>query len=152
MAIELDKVRDYALIGVVVILGVLAGAVYASKVGGEVTVLNMREGLPDSAEARLALENEAIEIALADPRVKPLTEGKEFTVSALLKVQFSLKFVENKTETYYAQWDGKNRAVVTIRYPDDTGYTFDVNITDRLVEEPRRVAWEDGRKSFKYLP
>ncbi len=152
MAIELDKVRNYALIGVVVILGVLAGAVYASKVGREVTVLNMREGLPDSAEARLALENEAIEIALADPRVKPLTEGKEFTVSALLKLQFSLKFVDNQTETYYAQWDGKNRALVIIRYPDDTGYAFDVNITDRLVGEPRRVAWEDGGKSFKYLP
>ena len=144
--------REYAIIGIAVILSVLTGAVYASQVGGQFTVINVSEGMPDTVEERAALEKEAIEIALADPRIKPLTEGKEARILSTLKpLHFTLKYVDNKTETYYAQWDGKNSALVTIRYPDDTGYGFEVNITDRVVGEPRRAIWEEG-KYFRYEP
>ena len=101
-------------------------------------------------EERKALEEEALEIALSDPRVKPLVEGKESKISASFKMTYTLRFVDNKTETYYAQWDGKYRASVYIRYPDDTGYGFEVNITDKVAEEPRKAVWEDG-EHFKYL-
>ncbi len=99
--------------------------------------------MQDSVDDRIALENMAIEIALADPRVKPLFEGKECTIQAFYKKTFQLKFVDNNTETFYAQWDGQDRASVQIRYPDNNGYWIEVNITNRIVDEPRKVVWED---------
>ncbi len=148
----MEKTRLYAIIGVIMIAGVLAGAVYASRVGGQVTVLNASDGIPGpSVDERVALENEAIQIALDDPRVKPLVEGKEVIIQAVFKTHFQLKFVDNSTETFYAQWDGKYRTNVYLRYPDNTGYSIEVNITDKIVDEPRAVIWGDGG-IFKFAP
>lgn len=147
----MSNIRLYALIGAIMIVGVLAGVVYASNVGGQATILKLSDGEPKSVEERIAFENEAIQIAIADPRVKPLVEGREVIIQAVFHMNFQLKFVDNSTETFYAQWDGKHRASVHIRYPDDTGYWIEVNITDKIVDEPRGVVWGD-RGTFKFVP
>jgi hypothetical protein len=146
---EMSTTRHYALIGTMIILGVLAGVVYASKVDTRPEVLTVGDPILRTVEERAAYENEAIEIALADPRVKPLVEGREVTIRAVFGTLFEFKFYENSTDRYFAQWDGKYRASVYLRYPDDTGYGIEVNITDLIVGEPRKVVWgEKGTFHF----
>jgi hypothetical protein len=150
------RLREYTLIGAMMVLGVILGTVYVQAAGGQAT-LTLSDGEPKSAEDRMALENEAIEIALSDPRVKPLTEGKTVRIFSTFYMTFHVEFIEKVPwgsawrETFQYVWDGKYRALVTLRYPDDTGYGVDVNITDRVVGEPQRAVWEEG-KYYKLLP
>jgi len=156
VVINLGKMRENALIGVIMIVGVLAGAVYVHAVGGQ-PKLTLSDGYPETQEERMALENEAIQIALSDPRVKPLTDGREVRIFSTYYTQGKIIYTNETTEgpgwvkDFKFDWDGKYRAVVTIRYPDNTGYSIQVNITDKMVEEPKRVIWVEGH-FFKYLP
>lgn len=148
----MGKMREYALIGVIMIVGVLAGAVYVHAVGGQ-PKLTLSDGMPKTQEERLALENQAIELALADPRIKPLANVTGVKIFSTFGMCFKIIFDNNVTQTgnFKLDWDQKYRALVTIRYPDDTGYGVDVNITDKVVGEPKQAVWEEG-KYFKYLP
>ena len=150
----MHRLREYTLIGAMMVLGVILGAVYVHAAGGQAT-LTLSEGTPKTVEDRMALENEAIEIALSNPRVKPLTEGKTVRIFSTFYMTFHAVF-DNETlspvkgKLFHYEWDQKYRALVTIRYTDDTGYGIDVNITDKVVGEPQRAIWEEG-KYFKYL-
>ena len=148
----MGKMRENALIGVIMIVGVLAGAVYVHAVGGQ-PKLTLSDGMLKTQEKRLALENQAIELALADSRIKTLADVSGAKINATLGMNYKISFDDNSTRTgyYTLEWDGKYRALVTIKYPDNTGYGVDVNITDKLVGEPKRAVWEEG-KYFKYLP
>ncbi len=131
------------------VLGVILGAAYV-RAAGDQTTLTLSEGTPHTVEDRVALENEAIEIALSDPRVKPLVEGKEVKIFSTYYTQGKLVYTNETTEgpgwikDFEFAWDGKYRALVTIRYPDDTGYSIHVDITGRMVEEPRKAYWKGG--------
>lgn len=150
---KLNRLREYSTIGALMILGVLLGSAYVSAAGGQHT-LTLSEGSPLTVEDRVAFENEAIEIALSDPRIKALTEGKTAMIFSSFYRTFHV-VDDNATNSFgcrrfHFEWDQKYRALVTIRYPDDTGYGVGINITDREVGEPRRAIWEEG-KYFKYL-
>jgi hypothetical protein len=146
--------REYALIGVIMIVGVLAGAVYVHAVGGQ-PKLTLSDGQPKTQEERIALENQAIELALADSRIKQLANVSGVKIFSTFYMQFKIVYTNETTEgpgwikDFKIDWDGKYRALVTIRYPDDTGYGVDVNITDKVVGEPKQAVWG---KYFKYLP
>ena len=156
MAINLGKMREYALIGVIMIVGVLAGAVYVHAVGGQ-PKLTLSDGQPKTQEERIALENQAIELALADSRIKQLANVSGVKIFSTSYMQVKIVYTNETTEgpgwvkDFKIDWDGKYRALVTIRYPDDTGYSIQVNITDRVIDEPKRAVWEEG-KYFIYLP
>jgi hypothetical protein len=145
--ISMHRLREYTLIGAVMVLGVILGTVYVHAAGSQVT-LTLSEGELTSVEERVAQENKAIQIALADPRVKPLVEGKEVRIFSTFYTQGKLVYTNETTEEpgwikdFKFGWDGKYRALVTIRYLDDTGYSIHVDITDRVVEEPRKVYWK----------
>jgi hypothetical protein len=145
--------REYALIGVIMIVGVLAGAVYIHAVGGQ-PKLTLSDGMPKTQEERPALENQAIELALADSRIKQLANVSSIKIFSTFYMNFKIVYTNETTEgpgkDLKIDWDGKYRALVTIRYPDDTGYGVDVNITDKVVGEPKQAVWEEG-KYFKYL-
>jgi len=151
----MQRLREYTLIGAVIILGVILGTVYVQAAGDQAT-LTLSEGEPKSETERIALENEAIEIALADPRVKLLVEGKTVKIFSTFYMKFQVVF-DNETlcpiecSLFHLEWDQKYRAFVSIRYADDTGYGIDVNITDKIVNEPQRAVWKEG-KYFKLLP
>ena len=149
----MGKMREYALIGVIMIVGVLAGAVYVHAVGGQAK-LTLSDGMPKTQEERLALENQAIELALADPKIKPLTDVTGVKIFSTFYMNFKIVVTNETTEgpgkDLKIVWDGKYTALVTIRYLDDTGYGVDVNITDKVVGEPKQAVWEEG-KYFKYL-
>jgi hypothetical protein len=151
---SMHRLREYTLIGTMMVLGVILGTAYVHTAGGQAT-LTLSEGTPHTVEDRVALENEAIEIALSDPRLKPLTEGKTVRIFSTFYMTFHVVF-DNETlspvkgKLFHYEWDQKYRALVTIRYTDDTGYGIDVNITDKAVGEPQRAIWEEG-KYFKYL-
>ena len=150
----MSKMREYALIGVIMIVGVLAGAVYVHAVGGQ-PKLTLSDGQPKTQEERIALENQAIELALADSRIKQLANVSGVKIFSTFYMQFKIVYTNETTEgpgwikDFKIDWDGKYRALVTIRYPDDTGYGVDVNITDKVVGEPKQAVWG---KYFKYLP
>jgi hypothetical protein len=135
--------REYALIGAIMIMGVLAGTVYVYAVGGQ-QYLTLNEGAPKTAEERIALENQAIELALADPRIQSLTNVSGVKIFSVFTMHFQVIWDNNVTQSGKdtVDWDQKYRATVWIRYPDNTGYSVDVNITDKLVGEPTHVVWE----------
>jgi hypothetical protein len=139
----MGKMREYVLIGVIMIIGVLAGTVYVHAVGGQ-RQLTLSEGQPETVEERVSLENQAIELALADPRIKPLANVSGIKIFSVFYMNFQIIWDNNVTQPgkYNLDWDQKYRATVWIRYPDDTGYSVDVNITDKLVGEPKHVVWE----------
>ena len=147
----MGKMRENALIGVIMIVGVLAGAVYVHAVGGQTTLTLSAYEIKIVVHSQ-ALENQAIELALADSRIKTLADVSGAKINATLGM-IKISFDSNSTRTGYCtvEWDGKYRALVTIKYPDNTGYGVDVNVTDKLVGEPKRAVWEEG-KYFKYLP
>lgn len=144
---SMHRLREYTLIGAMMVLGVILGIMYVHAAGGQAT-LTLSDGEPKSVEERVALENEAIQIALADPRVKPLVDGKEVRIFSTLYTQGKLVYTNETMEgpgwikDFKFDWDGKYRALITIRYPDDTGYGINVNITDRMVEEPKKAYWK----------
>jgi hypothetical protein len=152
---SMHRLREYTLIGAMMVLGVILGTVYVHTAGGQ-TTLTLREGTPKTVEDRTALENEAIEIALSDPRVKPLTEGKTVRIFSTFYMTFHAVF-DNETlspvkgKLFHYEWDQKYRALVTIRYTDDTGYSIHVDITDKIVEEPRKVYWK-GEDFYALTP
>jgi hypothetical protein len=139
----MGKTREGLLIGAIMILGVLAGTVYVHAVGGQQS-LTLSEGEPKTAEERVALENQAIELALADPRIQPLANVSGVKIFSVFHMNFQVVFDNNATQSgkFNASWDQKYRATVWIRYTDNSGYSVDVNITDKLVEEPVHVVWE----------
>ena len=145
----MHRLREYTFIGAMMVLGVILGMVYVNAAGSQAT-LTVSEGEVTSVEERIALENEAIQIALVDPRVKPLVEGKEVKIFSTYYTQGRLVYTNETTEgpgwikDFEFAWDGKYRALVTIRYPDDTGYSIHVDITGRMVEEPRKAYWKGG--------
>lgn len=139
----MGKTREGLLIGVIMIIGVLAGTVYVYAVGGQQS-LTLSEGEPKTTEERVALENQAIELALADPRIQPLADVSGVKIFSVFHIDYQIVFDNNATQsgTFNAVWDQKYRATVWIRYPDNTGYNVEVNITDKLVGEPDHVVWE----------
>jgi hypothetical protein len=122
-----------------VFLGMLLGSIFVYATDGERT-FTFSLGEPETVEERLELQNEAINIALSDSRVLPLTLEKEYrllsilynkyTVKELTKEQLGLNSWRSEVQLL---WDGKHRALVTILYNDGSGYHVDVNITDGLV-------------------
>ena len=149
---RMKNLREYSLIGALMVLGAVLGVVYASTYGPG-TSLTLAD-TPITVEDRMAFENMAIEIALSDPRVKELTEGK--TVMIFASFYRTFHAVDDNVTTqdggklFHFEWDQKYRALVTIRYDDDTGYGVYINITDEEVGEPWRAVWEDG-KYFKQV-
>ena len=142
---SMHRLREYTLIGAIMVLGVILGTVYVHAAGSQ-PKLTLSEGTPHTVEERVALENEAVEIALSDPRVRTLTEGKTVRIFSVFYMNFHIVYdnVTNPAEgkPFYVEWDQKYRAQVTIRYPDGSGYRVDVNITDKAVGEPQRAVWE----------
>jgi len=150
------RLREYTLIGAMMVLGVILGTVYVYAAGGQATV-TLSDGELKISELKVFLEgeaienevikNEAIQIALADSRVKPLVEGKEVRIFSNLYIRGKVVYTNETTEgpgwvkDIRFDWDGKHRALVTLRYPDNTGYSINVNITDRIVEDPRKGYW-----------
>ncbi len=139
----MTKIREYALIAVIMIMGVLAGAVYVHAVGGQ-QQLTLSEGQPKTQDERIALENQAIELALGDPRIKPLANVSGVKIFSVFTMHFQVIWDNNVTQSGkdVVDWDQKYRATVWMRYPDNTGYSVDVNITDKLVGDPQHVVWE----------
>ena len=142
MVINVTKIREYALIGAIMIIGVLAGTVYVHAVGGQ-QILTLSEGAPKTAEERIALENQAIELALTDPKIQPLANVSGVKIFSVFTMHFQVIWDNNVTQSGkdVVDWDQKYRATVWMRYPDNTGYSVDVNITDKLVGEPKLVVW-----------
>ena len=146
----MNKIREYVLIGAIMIVGVLAGTVYVHAVGGQ-QYLTLIEGSPKTVEDRVALENQATELALADPRIQSLANVSGVRIFAVFTMNFQVIWDQvtingvlvNVTQSgkYTLDWDQKYRATVWIRYPDNTGYGVDVNITDKLVGDPKPVVW-----------
>lgn len=143
MVINVNKMKEYALIGAVMIIGVLAGTVYVHAVGSQ-QYLTLIEGAPKTAGERIALENQAIELALADPRIQPLANVSGVKIFSVFTMHFQIIFDNNVTQSGKdtVDWDQKYRATVWIRYTDNSGYSVDVNITDKLVGEPVHVVWK----------
>ncbi len=58
-------------------------------------------------------------------------------------MHFQIIFDNNVTQSgkNTVDWDQIYRATVWIRYTDNSGYSVDVNITDKLVGEPVHVVW-----------
>jgi len=147
----MGRIRETALVGAIMIVGILAGVLYVHTVGGQ-TRLSLSDGLLKTPEERIAMENQAIEIALSDPRVKPLVEGKEVRILSSFYIIGKLIPVYENGTVGDGGTDGKYRAQVHLIYPDNTGYVIDVNITDKAVGEPLRGILEDGGKIFKLIP
>ena len=148
------KLRELTLIGAIMAVGVLAG-LYVHASGSQYIISVSDWGLK-TPEERVALENQAIDLALSDSRVSKLANVTGVRILSTFYTNFSLVFNKNDTLSPGASyitttWDGKYRALVTIQYKDDTGYGVDVNITDKVVGAPVKAVWEDGGKVFKLL-
>ncbi len=152
----MSKIRELAVIGTVMIIGVLSGALYVHAIGAQPTIV-VGDGQQVDTEKRLDLLNQAIEMVLSNPRTSKLSNITGVKIFSSMYTIFQVEFDHNDTEHAGASyitttWDGKYRAEVTLRYPDDTGYDIHVNITDGVIGDPVKAVWEDGGKIFKQLP
>lgn len=149
----MGKSHELVLIGIVMVVGILAGTLYVHAAGTQPR-LSLSDGALKTPEERVAMENRAIDIALSDPRVGKLANVTGARIFSGFYMNFQVFWDNNVTQTggYGMDWDQKYRAFVTIRYPDDTGYGIHVNITDGIVDEPVKALWKNDGRDFYLIP
>ena len=143
----LETFKGRALLATVLILigfGLGMSYVVASGARGpiayfECKVIWIGEEPSLTPDGRIRLEEQAIDLALSNPRVKELIEGKQYRVVAAFYIsgRYEIGPKEGEYTILRFEWDGKLRTLVTIIFADDSGYYVDVNLTDGIVEDIR---------------
>lgn len=147
----LETIKGRVLLAMVLILlGFGLGMVYVVASGAqgetityeiplEVKGIWVGEAPRLTHEERIRLEEQAIDLALSDPRVKELVDAKQYRVVS--NVGLKIRVIDETKEDEYmilrCEWDGKIRALVTIIFADGSGFSVDVNLTDGTVEDIR---------------
>jgi len=142
--------RQLVVAAALISLGTVAGVAFTYAFGGKVIQYNLTSTVGD----QLDIESQAIDIAVRDPRVKALIEGKECRIQASTKMRLFITG-ENKTSeeqgypikiTVVDPGGGESTlfiervkpiAVVTILYPDGSGYWVEIDVTTSTVCEPK---------------
>lgn len=123
------------------ILGGILGVAYTQLTGGKTVTYDAGE-----TAATQSTENRAIDLALRDPRVSALTEGKQCRILATRFERLKIVFDNSTSGTKItAVGEGteitmrshtKPMVLVTIIYPDGSGYFVDVSVDEGEVSEP----------------
>jgi 3-isopropylmalate dehydratase small subunit len=150
--INVNNLRKFIPVIAVIAIGIATGLVYVHALDGQKTYQFFEVNIKPT-ERNQTLEKQAIALALADSRIKPLANVSGAQISATVGQNYQIIFDNNSTKTgnCTAIWDGKYTALVTIKYPDNSGYGVEVNITDKIVGDPKKGVWDEGNY-FKYLP
>jgi len=144
----LETIKKKALlIAFLTLLGFGFGTVYVFASGARevtTTALGVIQAIPDgetlfTLEEGAGLKEQAVDVALNDPRVKELVEGKQYKALCISGPYFTLWLKEKVRgeayhETYRVESDWKPRALVAIIFADNSGYCVEVNLTDNTVE------------------
>jgi len=142
--------RQLVVAAALISLGTVAGVAFTYAFGGKV----IQYGLSSTVGDQLDIESQAIDVAVRDPRVKALIEGRECKILATTKMWLKVAG-ENQTsggECYPIKitviGPGGRQAtlfmervklivVVTILYPDGSGYWVEIDVTAGTVGEPK---------------
>ena len=142
--------RQLVVAAALISLGTVVGVAFTYAFGGKV----IQYGLSSTVGDQLDIESQAIDIAVRDPRVKALIEGKECRIQASTEMRLFITG-ENKTgeeqgypikitvigpggrESTLFMERVKPIVVVTILYPDGSGYWVEIDVTAGTVGEPK---------------
>ncbi|MCJ7574979.1 hypothetical protein MUO93_12090 [Candidatus Bathyarchaeota archaeon] len=145
-------VRRQLIVVALIVLGAVAGVAFTYAFGGKV----IQYGLSSTVGDQLDIESQAIDIAVRDPRVKALIEGKECKILATTKMWLKVTG-ENQTSggegypikiTVIGPGGGESTlfiervkpiVVITILYPDGSGYWVEIDVTAGTVGEPKYI-------------